>query len=496
MGGNKSEGIFSSWLKNFVSLVFMQSFHAIFLMMILRFISALVGGNIVGSKDGSLVEGADITNYSKKQGLLSILAIGGLMALLKFEKMIKNMFGIQDSKFVGGLGENLTRGMAGIKSAMAMGSRTMEPFKKSKEAQGNLAAARRNTATAQRRLDAIKAAGNAPVPAQTQGTLTNATNSTINEAGSQTYNLGGNNNTGLPAGEGATTQLSADAINRLIMALENNANAIRQGGGSSSSGGGSNAATLFDAQEALNKAKEDEAKAERDAEAWRKKRVTRLATTVAASAMGVGATENLSDAVTFANLADKPMDWYTDRVIDKDANINVAKRLKSNVNENYIEAVGTKGREEKRLAEAMSKLEEVETKHRTAIQNENLTDELEANYKREKNHLNKVIENSRRTIAEKQSVIDNASDDQKAQLKIAQDFLNEIPESLVSSFAKTWTEMTNDSRLVKVGKRNDGRKIPLSLNTSFGNIVKREVRDATSRITGRRGTPRSIDDEF
>lgn len=87
--GQKSE-ILNNWFQNFVITVFMQSFHAIFLMFILQMLSALNGSD----------------------GVQSLMALVGAMALIKFEKTFKELFGLKD-----GLGGSIKG--AGAKAIIA-----------------------------------------------------------------------------------------------------------------------------------------------------------------------------------------------------------------------------------------------------------------------------------------------------------------------------------------------------------------------------------------
>lgn len=436
MGNDKSGGIFANWLKNFSLVVFTQSFHAIFLMFIMKFLSIVTQGSVSNAEGG---------NFAEKQGLLAIISIAGMMALIKFEKFVKGLFGVQDSKMMGGIGENLSKSLMTIKSGMDLARRTKEPFDKHNEAKKNLAAKEK----AYNRALALRDAG-AKNNAKASTTALNARSG--GTTANQNFNLnsaGGNNNPGLGAGNGVgNVQLTDDALNRLIMALENNANALQQ------STSNSTAANDLKNQWAVDDAYKELQDAKKEEEAWRKKRVTRLATTVGAGAMGLGATEDIEKAVTFANLADKPMDWYTDRKIDKTVNINAAKRVKADYDA------------------TMEKLDKVNQSYNTVTNNG-------------------TREVSAATKAQYKRVQEKYTKQAKSQAAVAQSYLNDIPENILKDAGKTWLEMT-DSTPVKVSKRDGKFGYKASIDSSFNQTVKREIKDISKEVR-RRPTPRNID---
>lgn len=121
----KKGGIFEEWFKNIAILIFLQSFHAIFL----AFVCEIIGEIGV---DSTTVDLSNIGNelHGSKDTIIALFTIVSIMSLIKMEKMIKGIFGLQDSKFMGNVGENFAKGMAGIKSAGSMAARTVEPAKR------------------------------------------------------------------------------------------------------------------------------------------------------------------------------------------------------------------------------------------------------------------------------------------------------------------------------------------------------------------------------
>lgn len=434
MGNDKSSGIFANWLKNFSLIVFTQSFHAVFLMFIMKFLSIVTSGTVSNSEGG---------NFAEKQGLLAIISIAGMMGLIKFEKFVKGLFGIQDSKMMGGIGDNLAKSLLTIKSGMDLAKRTKEPFDKYNEAKKNRAAKEK----AYNRARALQDAG-AKTNAKATTAALNSNNSRTNS--NQNFNLNSSGeNAGLGAGNGTgNVQLTDDALNRLIMALENNANALQQGNANSTAANDlKNQWAVEDAYKELQDAKKEE-------EAWRKKRVTRLATTVGAGAMGLGATDNVESAVTFANLADKPMDWYTDRKVDKTVNINAAKIVKADYDA------------------TIEKLDKVNQSYNTITNNgtKKVSAATEAQYKRVQEKYTKQAQ---------------------SQAAAAQSYLDDIPENIIKEYGKTWLEMT-DSTPVKVSKKDGKFGYKASIDSSFNKTVKREARDIVNEVR-RKPIQRNID---
>ena len=78
----KQSTIFANWLKNFVATVFMQTFHAIYMVVILSVLSKIYAKNSVTGLNPTAI------------GIITIALTTGLV---KMEKMLKGMFGLGDS---------------------------------------------------------------------------------------------------------------------------------------------------------------------------------------------------------------------------------------------------------------------------------------------------------------------------------------------------------------------------------------------------------------
>ena len=93
-----SSNILNGWFKEFTAAVFMQSFHAVMLVVILNMLSAITN------------------NTSIDYMLVGIIAIALNTGLIRFEKFYKQIFGLQDG-FVGGLKASTGKVMLGLNAA-------------------------------------------------------------------------------------------------------------------------------------------------------------------------------------------------------------------------------------------------------------------------------------------------------------------------------------------------------------------------------------------
>ena len=93
-----SSNILNSWFKEFISAVFMQSFHAVMLVVILKMIEGIV-------KAGGI-----------EPALVGIICLALNTGLIKFEKFYKQLFGLQ-SGIVGNLKDSAGKVMVGLNAA-------------------------------------------------------------------------------------------------------------------------------------------------------------------------------------------------------------------------------------------------------------------------------------------------------------------------------------------------------------------------------------------
>ena len=96
-----SSNILNGWFKEFTAAVFMQSFHAVMLVVILSMIGTLINSNNGGTIDSRLI---------------GIICLALNTGLIRFEKFYKQIFGLQDG-LVGGLKASTGKVMLGLNAA-------------------------------------------------------------------------------------------------------------------------------------------------------------------------------------------------------------------------------------------------------------------------------------------------------------------------------------------------------------------------------------------
>lgn len=149
MGDKK--GIFSTWLKQFLILVFTQSFQAIFMAFSLAVMANIISGvSAVKFKDGTMDALGDASRT--KYFICSIVAYVSITALVKMEKVVKQIFGVEDSAFLGDMNKNMKELMHGARHMMSLANRV-------KETKDGIKSARENVAKQKKIYDRKKAAG-------------------------------------------------------------------------------------------------------------------------------------------------------------------------------------------------------------------------------------------------------------------------------------------------------------------------------------------------
>ncbi len=115
----KQGGIFQKWFKEFTSAVFTQSLHAVMLGVVLEVVSSINDMQLEEKYEGT----------QSKDLLISLIIVMGVSAITKFERMVRELFGIGGSALMGDTNSNLMKTKHGIKSAMSVGRRVAEPIK-------------------------------------------------------------------------------------------------------------------------------------------------------------------------------------------------------------------------------------------------------------------------------------------------------------------------------------------------------------------------------
>lgn len=311
-------GIFSSWFNMFVSNVLMQSFHAIFMMFLLKFISII---NNTGNQAAS-------TNYDF---LIGILLIAGIMGIIKFDNLVKKIFQIKDNSEVGSLGHNFYKTMQGIRSGGELISRTTEPFKKHAELKGK----RQDLDEKIRTREAMNKSSNASSNPSSGGTNNSSGILTGTGAGGilTGQNNGGygsaeflRNNNGVPSNQivdsngrpiSSGTNIAAASTNK----PENKADSdtMKELKKLGKKVGKMSGEEIDDDDDDLSlddliKKRDKALKKERKASI---QRFTRLGSTLTSVGGAFGSTEGgIAEAITAANAIDKPMDAISDKVVN------------------------------------------------------------------------------------------------------------------------------------------------------------------------------------
>ena len=137
---NKKQGIFSMWLKNFCCLVFTQSFQAIFLAIIILVIGNLIEGisTVEVKNDGFAGLLKDATGTSTKYFLCSVVAYAGVPGIIKLDKIVRAIFGIDDSPLFGDLSKEMHKLMHAGLGFAKMGSDLKRGYSNVKENKARL----------------------------------------------------------------------------------------------------------------------------------------------------------------------------------------------------------------------------------------------------------------------------------------------------------------------------------------------------------------------
>lgn len=308
----KDTGILKNWFQNMIAIIFNQSFQAIFLC-----ISLIIIGKL--SADG------------KNDMLMAILTIVTLNAIMKFDKLFKEMLGIKDSKIMGGFNENAMKSFAAIKSGMALAKRSAEPFKKRGEAKIRMNAAEQKRQKAMTKLSQLDPPSS-PTASNTFNELTNQQPAIKPEDALPKKDLDENK-------EG---KLNPDSAEELIRAM----NELTQSMKKNSEIGENARRERFDErkerfderkekfnekreklQDELAEAETEKAQAAASKRAESLRAFTRFGTSVGSVAFGYGATGNLENGITVGNLVDVPMDKLTDHAVDRGVYSDSARRF-------------------------------------------------------------------------------------------------------------------------------------------------------------------------
>lgn len=186
----KQSTVLKSWLKNFSTTVFMQFFHAAYMVVVLQILAGLYAQNSLTGLNATQV------------GIISIVLLTGLV---KLEKLIKGMFGIGDS-FAG----DLKDGAKGMVKAMGAVKGLSEGFKAVSDNKQKETDAGKRKMAYMSELAKMKEQGGkkgSTVNVTNNNTNNSSDNSTSNNSSNDTHNVA-NNTTSNSSGNGNSLQHS------------------------------------------------------------------------------------------------------------------------------------------------------------------------------------------------------------------------------------------------------------------------------------------------
>lgn len=124
----KKGGLYDNWLKNFTLNVMTQTFHAFFLMFVMKMLSEI-----------NYIETSKATELHSSDGTLAVMSIVGMMSIIKFEKLFKRLFGMEDS-LSGDLKGAGAKMFMGLHAASNLQREIKEPFKKTADSKRRMSA--------------------------------------------------------------------------------------------------------------------------------------------------------------------------------------------------------------------------------------------------------------------------------------------------------------------------------------------------------------------
>ena len=287
--GGKSVDLFGNWVVHITGSIFTQSFQAIFLLFTMKILSNL---NTVAQTDSSV-----------NDGLIAFVAIILMTAIIKFEKVIKQLFGIQDT-LVGDMRGAAMKTMLGLKALGDIGNVIKEPFRDESNSAKRLKVlstklgVKPEDAGAKGYIDKEKYFNNRK-PAEAEGA---AANSPESKNAEEYYN----DKASSADNEAKTTDSKTD--NKVRTKDGNNQNVEKTNRDNT-------AAEEIRKNREIAKHEKDAAKIEEynqelakyNKNKWEK--WANLGGSVAAVTMGVGMTDNVTDALATASIINKPIDF-------------------------------------------------------------------------------------------------------------------------------------------------------------------------------------------
>lgn len=301
----KQKGIFEMWFKNFFFTVFMQSFHALFFMFILRLVSGIYRGTAVANSAGFFEVLWDEAT-ANQDGIVGIIVVIAVLMLTKMEKFFKETFGVGSPSFMGGIGAEAMKGFGTLMHGASLAKRTAEPFKRQAEIQGKM---RQNQA----KIDKMETRlGIKPTSTDLMNQAKEAKNAGDMDKYQQLRDEAAERrraekeaglNNQLPGANGAQ-----NAQGTAVAANTNN-------------GGNNNQQQNWKMMDDLEDLYAEQNALETEARGLPLKALARMGSTIASVGFGAGAAEDLNATIQVANMVDMPLDALSDKLSDRHANV-------------------------------------------------------------------------------------------------------------------------------------------------------------------------------
>ncbi|MEG1990102.1 MAG: hypothetical protein RR144_03800 [Clostridia bacterium] len=322
--GKKGGGLYENWLKHFTINVMTQSFHAFFLMFVMKMLQII-----------SLQIDASATSLTASDGILSIMSIVGMMAIIKFEKLFKQLFGMGDSISgdLKGAGAKMIMGMNAAKSLSGEIGKPISEMNKSNKS----------------RKVAGKVAGVADnkIGSGFKEGIRLDTNRKTNYSSDKAEDLFNAAKTAKSNGDmdkyKELRQQAADQMKYDRDGITYTSQATNNQGTTGTPV--TNSSSTFEDLKEKNRRKQQQKKEEayNDAETDflknRRKAVWKTAGTLTSLTLGMGSTDELSDALRVADVINNPINAASSSVIDHSENKSA---FKDTGNEKYFErTIGT-----------------------------------------------------------------------------------------------------------------------------------------------------------
>lgn len=324
--GKKGGGLYQNWLRNFAINIFTQSFHAIFLMFIIQMLVAL--------------QGIKPTDGSNSDGIVAIMSIVGMMAIIKFEKLLKKLFGMEDS-LSGDLKGAGAKMIMGLKAGSDLGKEISKPYKDLSTSNKSRKAAGRAAGVSESKIGFGSLKGQYINSDKKRGLFEKAENGISSTAsGLSSAARGVYDN--LKSNKGAAAEVtvtdskkSVDQAKNQEIVVDNKVLTEVEVGDKIAESTGRYADSRSTKIEKTQKEKEDEYNdAELEFRKNKRKAKWNTAGNIAALAMGFGATDEISEGLTAANIINNPINSVTNRYVDHGENITA---FKDTGNEKYFE---------------------------------------------------------------------------------------------------------------------------------------------------------------